>query len=252
MKSIVSYPERGSGGKNTYRGNCSPLLIEDLIRQYNPDTIADYMVGSGTTGDVAKRMGIPSFCYDLNRGFDLLNNEIKERPDFMFWHPPYWDIIRYSGEQYRIEEVVSKYGIDPSASDLSRKQSWEHFLKEIDYCTVKQFAALEKGGHLAILMGDVKKKRKLYSMILEIAKPGTIEQIVIKAQHNCVSDGIHYSGKPFIPIVHEYLLILRKDHALMYNYQLTGNVEGDIRDLNLPTWKEVVAGVLEETGGKVT
>ena len=82
MKSIVSYPERGSGGKNTYRGNCSPLLIEDLIRQYNPDTIADYMVGSGTTGDVAKRMGIPSFCYDLNRGFDLLNNEIKERPDF--------------------------------------------------------------------------------------------------------------------------------------------------------------------------
>ena len=252
MKSIVSYPERGSGGKNTYRGNCSPLLIEDLIRQYNPDTIADYMVGSGTTGDVAKRMGIPSFCYDLNRGFDLLNNEIKERPDFMFWHPPYWDIIRYSGEQYRIEEVVSKYGIDPSASDLSRKQSWEHFLKEIDYCTVKQFAALEKGGHLAILVGDVKKKRKLYSMILEIAKPGTIEQIVIKAQHNCVSDGIHYSGKPFIPIVHEYLLILRKDHALMYNYQLTGNVEGDIRDLNLPTWKDVVAGVLEESGGKVT
>ena len=67
MKSIVSYPERGSGGKNTYRGNCSPLLIEDLIRQYNPDTIADYMVGSGTTEDVAKRMGIPSFCYDLNR-----------------------------------------------------------------------------------------------------------------------------------------------------------------------------------------
>lgn len=252
MKSIVSYPERGTGGKNTYRGNCSPLLIEDLILQYKPHNIADYMVGSGTTEDVAKRMGIPSFCYDLNRGFDLLNNEIKERPEFMFFHPPYWDIIRYSGQQYQIEDVIQKYGMNPNVSDLSRNQSWEHFLKEFDYCILKQFAALERHGHMAILVGDIKKKRKLYSMILEMVKPGTIEQIVIKVQHNCFSDRVQYSGKTFIPIVHEYLLILRKDHALLYNYQITKNIEGDIRDLNMPTWKDIVAGVMEEKGGKVT
>ena len=32
LTSIVSYPERGNGGNNQYRGNCSPKLIEDLIR----------------------------------------------------------------------------------------------------------------------------------------------------------------------------------------------------------------------------
>lgn len=31
LTSIVSYPERGTGGNNRYRGNCSPKLIEDLI-----------------------------------------------------------------------------------------------------------------------------------------------------------------------------------------------------------------------------
>ena len=31
LTSIVSYPERGEGGNNKYRGNCSPKLIEDLF-----------------------------------------------------------------------------------------------------------------------------------------------------------------------------------------------------------------------------
>ena len=57
LTSIVSYPERGEGGNNKYRGNCSPKLIEDL-----------------------------------HSGFDLLNSDIPERPSFVFWHPPYWNM----------------------------------------------------------------------------------------------------------------------------------------------------------------
>ena len=55
MKSVVSYPERGNGGKNNYRGNCSPKLIEDIITQFGIKNLNDYMVGSGTTEDVCKR-----------------------------------------------------------------------------------------------------------------------------------------------------------------------------------------------------
>lgn len=36
LTSIVSYPERGTGGNNRYRGNCSPKLIEDLIGFFKP------------------------------------------------------------------------------------------------------------------------------------------------------------------------------------------------------------------------
>lgn len=31
MESVVSYPDRGNGGRSSYRGNYSPLLIEDII-----------------------------------------------------------------------------------------------------------------------------------------------------------------------------------------------------------------------------
>ena len=39
---------------------------------------------------------------------------------------------------------------------------------------------VEIGGRLAILMADIKKKGKLYSMLLYMNKLGTLEEIVIK------------------------------------------------------------------------
>ena len=96
LTSVVSYPERGHGGNNRYRGNCSPKLIEDLITHFRPHEVCDYMCGSNTTADAAHAMGIVSHTYDLHSGFDLLHTDIQERPEFIFWHPPYWDIIQYS------------------------------------------------------------------------------------------------------------------------------------------------------------
>lgn len=111
---------------------------------------------------------------------------------------------------YKASDVKSKYGYDPMPLDLSRIPDWERFVQAMNYAMMKQFSALEKGGRMAVLMGDIKKKGKLYSMIAEIVKPGTMENIIIKAQHNCFSDNTQYSGT-FIPILHEYVLIVRKD-----------------------------------------
>lgn len=101
--------------------------------------------------------------------------------------------------------MQSRYGYDPKKLDLSRIPDWDRFVEAMNYAMMKQFTALEKGGRIAVLMGDIKKKGKLYSMLSEIIKPGTLENIIIKMQHNCVSDNTTYSGK-FIPIVHEYVM----------------------------------------------
>lgn len=81
MKSIVSYPDRGQGGRNSYRGNCSPRMIEDIIEQYQIHGLSDYMVGSGTIEDVCKKAGVAGTFLDLNRGFDMMTMDIPERPD---------------------------------------------------------------------------------------------------------------------------------------------------------------------------
>ena len=153
LTSIVSYPERGTGGSNRYRGNCSPKLIEDLIGFFKPNEICDYMCGSGTTQDAARSMGITSHCYDLHSGFDLINCEIPERPEFVFWHPPYWDMITYSDVMYKASAVQSKYGYDPRQFDLSRIHKWEDFVRVMNYAMMKQFCALERGGRMAVLVG---------------------------------------------------------------------------------------------------
>lgn len=251
LTSIVSYPERGEGGNNRYRGNCSPKLIEDLIGFFKPTEICDYMCGSGTTKAAADKCGIQSRLYDLHSGFDIMNSEIKERPEFIFWHPPYWDIIKYSDVMYKASDVQNRYGYDPRKLDLSRIPNWEQFVEAMNYAMMKQFTSLEKGGRMAVLMGDIKKKGKLYSMLAEIIKPGTLENIIIKAQHNCFSDNTQYSGS-FIPILHEYVMIVRKDTPLLVPVIVSKEIRADIRDMAGATWRDVVAAVLEECTGAVT
>lgn len=245
LTSIVSYPERGEGGNNRYRGNCSPKLVEDLIGFFRPAEICDYMCGSGTTKAAADKCGIGSHLYDLHSGFDVMNCEIPERPEFIFWHPPYWDIVTYSDVMYSAADVQNQYGYDPKQFDLSRIPDWESFVKAMNYAMIKQFSALEKGGRMAVLMGDIKKKGQLYSMLAEIVKPGTIENIIIKAQHNCFSDKIQYSGS-FIPILHEYVMIVRKDDAILYPILFSEKKQVDVRDMPGATWRDVVAAVLEQ------
>lgn len=235
MKTIVSYPERGTGGKSSYRGNCTPHLIEDLIKYYKPSSISDYSCGSGTVEDVASQMKIKSYCYDLNRGFDLITDEIKERNDFIFYHPAYWDVIKYSGSQY---------GSEPLKNDISHIPDYNEFIKMLNFCIMKQFSSLKMGGRMAVLVGDIKKNKKLYSMILDMIKPGTIEQIIIKEQHNTWSSNQSYNGK-FIPIVHEYLIVFRRDDAFIGSCKVSKDVQFDLRDSIHVTWKDLIASVFE-------
>ena len=88
MESIVSYPDRGSYGRNSYRGNCSGLLIKDLIKQYKLQGLSDFMVGSGTTEDVVGEAGIRGDLADVNRGYDMLSMDLPNRAEKIIWHTP--------------------------------------------------------------------------------------------------------------------------------------------------------------------
>lgn len=243
MNSIVSYENRGKWGNNQYRGNASGKLLIDLHEVYKFNQVADYMSGSFTTKDVGKDLNIVTNCYDLNIGFDLISNDIKERNEFIYWHPPYWDIIKYSGNMY---------GDKPLKNDLSHISDYEEFIKAINYCLAKQYTSLENSGRMAILMADVKKNKKLYSMLLDMNKLGTVEQIVIKKQHNCWSNTKKYINENFIRIAHEYCLILRKDNPLIMDYMVSKRGRMDLRDSINITWKDLVASSLEQLGGKTS
>lgn len=195
MKSLVSYPERGPYGDAKYPGNTTGYLVRDLLTFYRPRRVLDPMCGSGTTGDVCAELGISYLGLDLKNGFDLLRSPITERVDFVFWHPPYWNMIRYSA--------------DPS--DFSNAVSYDEWLEWMRRGFRRLWAALLPGGHLALQIGDLRRKGVYYFLAADLFRVlgEPINSVVIKAQHNMRSDAVAYSGR-FIPIVHEYVLIYRK------------------------------------------
>lgn len=196
LTSIVSYPDRGPYGDHKYPGNCSGYLIKELITHFGATRVFDPAAGSGTIGDVCRELEVNCVQRDLRDGFDVLSSDIPSGFDFVFFHPPYWNIIKYSD--------------DPR--DLSNISKYEDFIESLVQACKRLFKALEpKGGHLAVLLGDVRKRGKYYFIFRDlISRLGDPDYpILIKAQHNVKSFGRRYSIEYFIPLAHEYVLIWR-------------------------------------------
>lgn len=251
MGSIISFPNRGLWGKGSYRGNTSGWVIAYLLWKYNVQKMAELFSGSGTGYDVAKDMGIPYIGADLNPSpvrpgilsLDALVDEVPDGfrdADFIFAHPPYSSMIgiKWAGESYGYKDPTGEL----ATKDLGN-MPWEEFIKALNCIVMKYYAAMPKGGRMGILMGDVRRNGSFRSMLADIVKPG-LDQIIIKQQHNCVSNGRTYSSTNFVPIEHEYVMILKKALPYALDFSLPKEYFLDIRDSEQATWKDVVLSVL--------
>ena len=258
--SIISFPDRGPWGDKKYRGNCSGYVHKGLIEQYHVHSLGEVFAGSGTGSDVCRDLKIPYCGLDLNpnpirkdiiSGYNVLTDDIPDEfygKEMVFMHPPYGEEIGipYAGSQWKapnIEELKKQ--------DLGQ-MPWPAFIQALNFVVMKFYASLDKGARMAILMGDVKRKGKLYSMLCDIVKPGQLEQVIIKAQHNCWSDSNSYSNRNFVPIEHEYILVLKKAAEYIVDFSLPKQYQSDIRDLSTATWKDVINAVMEHLNGKAS
>jgi hypothetical protein len=205
MCSVVSYPDRGPWGDSRYRGNCSGYLVKDLILRFGCRSVFDPAEGGGTVRQVVEGINrhlkhdIRFEGRDLKKGFDILGSPMpEEKFDLVWYHPPYWDIIRYSDNE----------------KDLSSCRTLIEFEKMLNESAEVLFSAVRPGGLMAILIGDKRKDGRYYPLmrtLLMNGKLGQLKSIIIKLQHNCVSDRRLYSSSPFlIPIKHEYCLIFQR------------------------------------------
>lgn len=247
MLSIVSYEERGKFGNNKYRGNCSGRLIEELLNLYKPKKFIEIFAGGGTGYEVARSLGYNNSLHlDLNPrwgGFNVLKHEIPAGSDFIFSHPPYHDMIVYSGKD-------GMWGDEAHPDDLSRCATYEEFIHKMNIVNAKIYNALRKGGRHAMLIGDMRRKGKYYSMIKDLCWYGDLESHVIKVQHNVDSDRKKYANANFIPIKHEHLLIFKKGEIWAVNLQVTKSETRSLKDSKLVTWRDLVQSAMQYLGGK--
>lgn len=246
MQSIISYEDRGPYGDSSYRGNCSGFVIKDLILQFFPNTkpkkFIEIFSGGGTGKDVARELGIRNSIHlDLNNGWNALKDEIPSGADFIFSHPPYWNIIKY-------EKQRNSY----NQSDLSNDMPYEEFIRKLDLVNEKIYCSLVNGGRHVTLIGDVRKQGKYYSIIKDMKWFGELETHIIKAQHNCVSDSRIYRNNSFIPIKHEHILVFRKNKIWVFNEKSTNTIAKNIINSIQITWRDIIQATIEFLNNKAT
>ncbi len=118
--------------------------------------------------------------------------------DFIFAHPPYANIIKYSKD---IKE------------DLSRLELNE-FLNQMNLFSRECFRILKKDKFCAVLIGDIRKNKNViplgfYIMNIFIQTGFTLKEIIIKEQHNCKRTNYWYQNvnRDFYLLAHEYIFI---------------------------------------------
>lgn len=203
--SIVSYPDRvAAWGDARYRGNCDGRLFLNLVLRYRPRRVADPMLGSGTTRDVVKWLNqhsserVEYWGGDLRKGFNLWTSDLPGTFDLVWVHPPYFNIIRYSDK----------------GEDLSNIDDYGEFRQALRVCLQRCFAALAPGGRLAVLIGDVRRNGAYIPIVRDVlnweGELGQLRAVIIKAQHNCRSDGVQYARMEDPRIQHEYCVLFKR------------------------------------------
>lgn len=244
--SIYSFPERGKWGKSSWRGNCSGHVYQELFQQYQPQTFCDPMVGSGTSVEVASEMGITAFGLDLHSGFNILRDSIVQsigqQVDMCMSHPPYHDMVVYSGEVYG----------KPHPDDLSRCKDDNDFHEKLHIALLNQREATKPGGVYGMLIGDLRRNGKYTSYQAEaIARMPADElaAVIIKAQHNCVSDRQQYKLK-HPRILHEYIVLWSKPKQIVSFLGDISRMAAQAAKRVQSAWRAIVRSAMIAIGGK--
>ncbi|MBT8382901.1 MAG: DNA methyltransferase [Ignavibacteria bacterium] len=169
---IIGKRDQSGAHKADYWGNFVPQIPNQFLKRYTKkgDWVLDPFVGSGTTLIECKRLGRNGLGLELNkqvaemaksnvdkepRGnkvkIKILNNDSStmnykaqlkkfgtKSVQFILMHPPYWDIIKFSGKK----------------NDLSNAQSLNEFVKMFVKVAEKTYSVLDKGRYCAVVIGD--------------------------------------------------------------------------------------------------
>lgn len=203
LTSVHSTVTRGKYGSGNYRGNCSGYLIKDLLRFFGASRVLDPMTGSGTCKDVCDELDIECHSFDLKDGHDANDWQSYKgigKFDFVWLHPPYWQMIRYNDD----------------SRCLSNAPTLESFSQQLREVLEKCTSVMTANGHIAILIGNYQHKGRyipLTYLTFNVATqlglwPASTD--VIRLQHNNASSKKSYNSS-FIPAIHDVCLIFEKE-----------------------------------------
>ena len=213
-------PQRDNGfGSSSFPGNCSAMVCRQSLYRYTKpnEIVLDPMAGSGTMVDVANALARRCIALDINPvryRTDIIRADARELPlgdasvDFVFLHPPYWNLHRYSDP--------------PLEGDLSAMR-YDKFLAACNEVLCETFRVLRPGRFTVALSGDIRKELRLYDIPSEMSLLGRrvglqlydkIVKPIVRERSNSIRSQILASRCNFHLIKFETELVFRKPSEL--------------------------------------
>jgi hypothetical protein len=201
LTSLHASDGHGQYGSATFRGNCSGLLIRDLLLYFQPKLVLDPMSGSGTCRDVCQELEIPCVSFDLAQGLDACDEANYQRLagyDFVWIHPPYWKLI--------------EYGHDPRC--LSQASTLDDFVMRLRQVFRNCKSVLSPAGKIVVLIGDGRERGEYWGLPYRTLQAADAEGLwlaapeIIRFGHGSTSSRKEYTSA-FIPLLHDVCWVLK-------------------------------------------
>ena len=237
---IIDKRDNSGAHSGSYHGNFVPQIPNQLLRRYTHkgDWILDPFLGSGTSIIEAQRLQRNSIGIELQpivakdayeRVISEENNNSKskiyvgdsrnidfrklclennlEKVQFIIFHPPYWDIIKFSNNE----------------DDISNSETLDDFLNNLGKVIDNTTLILEKNRYCAIVMGDKYANSQViplgfHCMNLFLERGFLLKSIIVKnfgetkGKNNQQAIWRYRAlANDFYIFKHEYIMIFKKN-----------------------------------------
>jgi len=235
---IIDKRDNTGAHSGSYHGNFVPQIVNQLLKRYTKqgDWVLDPFMGSGTTLIEAGRLQRNAIGIELNGAVAAeaearmasepadtsravyagdstainIDNILREQQintvQFVVFHPPYWDIIRFSDDK----------------KDLSNSQSIEEFLTQFGQVIDNATSKLEPGRYCAVVIGDKYMNGQVvplgfYCMNLFMERGFIQKAIIVKNFGETRGKGVQTGiwryralASDYMIFKHEYIFVFKK------------------------------------------
>lgn len=245
---VWSFRKRGEWAvhRNDYRGNWPPTVPRNLILKYSKekDIILDPFVGGGTTLIEAWLTNRRSFGVDVSpiavktSTEKIIEMEHASKGNEQIQLDQSIKPVVIKGDARNVKQLLSKYNIGDNSvklaclhppylnslryteyveEDLSRISDKDIFCDQLQRVASQVYDLLTDDGTCAVLMGDVRKNKRMVPLgfltMESFKREGfALKDIIIKIQHKDSSTRFWYTRRDRIDFLmaHEYLFIFTK------------------------------------------
>jgi len=236
---IIEKRDNSGAHSGHYHGNFIPQIPHQLLTRYTKqgDWVLDPFMGSGTTLIEAQRLNRNSIGIELQRdvaleAYERISQEHKnnilsqviignskqidlsrhfsplgiEKVQFIIFHPPYWDIIKFSDNE----------------NDLSNAPTLDIFLNDFSQIIDNTTQYLEKNRYCAVVIGDKYSKGQITPLGFEcmnlfLYKGFKLKAIIVKNFDETKGKSNKQAiwryralANDFYLFKHEYIMVFKK------------------------------------------